>query len=435
MYKQYFKQAWNLMRQNRFYSGVYIIGTGLAISMVMVIAIVYHIRTADIMPEVHRSKYLYIDQVKYERGKGNSNFFWGIRSAKECLMPLKSAKEVAIMTNTAITSLLYGDTYVQIPGGDDPQKVQMMGTNNSFWRLFSFSFIEGKPFSEEEFQSGFPRVVVSESLARRIFSTTTGVTGKSILLDDTEYSVSGVVKDVSAVTPSVYADMWVPYTSMPLVMEATDERDVSVGLLTVCILPADGQGIDEVSRELEALIDRYNTTLVDGKISMMNGVETHLTHVVRQFVMGGSVTAVYLMLLFLILLFLLIPALNLSGLNASRMQDRISELGVRKAFGARKNRLLTQILIENLLLMLPGGLVGLLVSYGMVALFQQLLLAPGIIAMVQGSVQTELTFGMLLSPAVFGYAFLVCFLLNLMSSMIPAWRAIRMNITESLNHN
>ena len=61
MYKQYFKQAWNLMRQNRFYSGVYIIGTGLAISMVMVIAIVYHIRTADITPEVHRGKYLYID--------------------------------------------------------------------------------------------------------------------------------------------------------------------------------------------------------------------------------------------------------------------------------------------------------------------------------------------------------------------------------------
>ena len=111
------------MRQNRFYSGVYIIGTGLAISMVMVIAIVYHIRTADITPEVHRGKYLYIDQMKYERGKGNSNFFWGIRSAKECLMPLKSAKEVALMTNTAITSLLYGDTYVQIPGGDDPQKV------------------------------------------------------------------------------------------------------------------------------------------------------------------------------------------------------------------------------------------------------------------------------------------------------------------------
>lgn len=39
MYKQYLKQAWQLMKQNRFFSAVYIIGTGLAISMVMVMAV------------------------------------------------------------------------------------------------------------------------------------------------------------------------------------------------------------------------------------------------------------------------------------------------------------------------------------------------------------------------------------------------------------
>ena len=60
MYKQYFKQAWNLMKQNRFYSAVYIIGTGLAISMVMVMAIAYHIRTANMAPEVHRDRTLYV---------------------------------------------------------------------------------------------------------------------------------------------------------------------------------------------------------------------------------------------------------------------------------------------------------------------------------------------------------------------------------------
>ena len=47
----YFKQAWQLMKQNRFFSAVYIIGTGLAISMVMVLAVVYYIRTANIAPE------------------------------------------------------------------------------------------------------------------------------------------------------------------------------------------------------------------------------------------------------------------------------------------------------------------------------------------------------------------------------------------------
>lgn len=39
MYKPYLKQAWQLMKQNRFFSAVYIIGTGLAISMVMVMAV------------------------------------------------------------------------------------------------------------------------------------------------------------------------------------------------------------------------------------------------------------------------------------------------------------------------------------------------------------------------------------------------------------
>ena len=52
MYKVYLKQAWALMGQNRFFTAVYIIGTGLAISMVMAIAVVYHIRTANIAPEV-----------------------------------------------------------------------------------------------------------------------------------------------------------------------------------------------------------------------------------------------------------------------------------------------------------------------------------------------------------------------------------------------
>ena len=54
MYKIYIKQAWALIRQERFFSSVYIVGTGLAISMVMALAVAYHIRTANIAPEVHR---------------------------------------------------------------------------------------------------------------------------------------------------------------------------------------------------------------------------------------------------------------------------------------------------------------------------------------------------------------------------------------------
>lgn len=441
MYKQYLKQAWNLMKQNRFYSSVYIIGTGLAISMVMVLAIAYHVRTASMAPEVHRDRMLYVSFLEYAKGNNNTTFFFGPRAAKECLLPLQTAEAVAVTTDPTILSMLAGDSYAQLPGVGDPYKVAMMGTNDGFWRVFDFSFLDGKPFDEAEFQSAVPRVVLSASLAMKLFSRT-DVSGQAVILDDVEYIVSGVVKDVSSITPSVVADLWVPYTCLPVVMQAGDEEDASVGILIGCILPSHGASEQEVAHELDELMGRYNSTLRNGKIRLMNGLESHRMHLATQF-LGGSigtnvdnqspVRVVYFAFVLLVMLFLLIPALNLSGLNASHMQDRISELGVRKAFGARKTGLFTQILVENMVLMLPGGMVGLLFSYLLIILFRNLLLAPGMITLLMGKVDVDLTPGMMMNPAVFGYAFLVCLVLNFLSSMIPVWRAVRVNIIEAIN--
>lgn len=444
MYKQYFKQAWNLMRQNRFYSAVYIVGTGLAISMVMVMAIAYHIRMADRAPEVHRNRLLYATYLDYVRENNVGTAFFSARTARECLLSLRSAKEVAVTTQPVAMSMVNGNSYAWLPGTGDPCKVSLMGTNDGFWRLFDFSFIDGKPFGEAEFQSALPRMVVSASLAKKLFSRT-DVSGEAVMLDDVEYIVSGVVKDVSDITPSVAADLWVPYTCVPAVMATgNNERDASIGMLVGCILPAPGVSEQEVAEDLEKQMERYNSTLRDGKIRMVNGVESHVRHVVSQFLgvgignnTGGArgtgpVIAIYLALLVLVVLFLLIPALNLSGLNASRMQDRITELGVRKAFGARRAGLFLQVLIENMVLMLPGGLVGLLFSYLLVMLFRNLLLAPGVLVLLTGGGNVELTPGMMINPAVFGYAFAVCLVLNVLSSMIPVWHAVRVNIIEAI---
>lgn len=355
---------------------------------------------------------------------------------------MKTAEEIAVTTDPIVTALINGDSYAQLPGGGDPYKVSMMGTNDGFWRLYNFSFIDGKPFGEAEFQSAVPRVVLSSSLAKKLFSRTE-VSGQAILLDDVEYIVSGVVKDVSGITPSVAADLWIPYSCLPSIMETgSREADSSIGFLVGSILPARGVSEQEVAAELDEQIGRYNSTLRDGKIRLLNGLESHGKHVVAQFAgasigtnQGGTnpVNIIYFALCLLVVLFLMIPALNLSGLNASHMQDRIAELGVRKAFGARRTRLFTQVLIENMVLMLPGGLVGLLFSYLLVILFRNLLLAPGIFALLTGEANVELSPGMMMNPAVFGYAFLVCLILNILSSMIPVWRAVRVNIIEAIN--
>ena len=65
----------------------------------------------------------------------------------------------------------------------------------------------------------------------------------------------------------------------------------------------------------------------------------------------------------IVFLLLLVPAINLSGMNGTRMEHRLSEMGVRKAFGASRFKLVNQVLTENLLLTGLGGLAGLLLSY------------------------------------------------------------------------
>ncbi|MDF9829411.1 hypothetical protein [Parabacteroides sp. PF5-6] len=51
MIRQYLKQAWQLLKQNRFYTGIYILATAFSIALVMVLAIVFYIKIANVYPE------------------------------------------------------------------------------------------------------------------------------------------------------------------------------------------------------------------------------------------------------------------------------------------------------------------------------------------------------------------------------------------------
>ena len=433
MYKQYLRQAWQLMKQNRFFSVVYVIGTGLAISMVMVMAVVYHIRTAGIPPEVNRSRMCYVTNVSYSINddKGMLNSGNGPRFVKEVVYNLKTPEAVAVTTGFSIISFM-GDFFLQVPGHDDEPKVNWLGCNDQFWRVYSFTFREGKAFTAEEFESGMYRAVLSESLARRLFGDVQA-TGQTVLLNDVEYTVSGVVEDVSGIASDVCADIWIPYTSLASIMHMMpNEKEGSAGPLVSNILLREAKDIDVLRVELAQQVKRYNTTLTEGQVKCDDPVSYADRMMSSLFRMDVKQT--YIVLAIILLLFLLVPALNLSGLNLSHMQDRIPEMGVRKAFGAPRRTLLSQIFVENMMLMLPGGLAGLLFSYVLVFLFRNILLSSGLFVMQMGTGGAIfLSPGMLLNMEVFFYAFLVCLVLNLLSSMVPAWRAVKVDITDALN--
>ena len=122
---------------------------------------------------------------------------------------------------------------------------------------------------------------------------------------------------------------------------------------------------------------------------------------------------------------LLIPAINLSSMTQSRLRRRREEIGVRRAFGATRFAIMSEIFIESLIITVAAGLIGLLLSI----LF---LFLGGANVLASGAEVTGLRLEMVFSMKVFGIALFFCFLMNLISALLPSWEASRTNIVNAL---
>lgn len=134
--------------------------------------------------------------------------------------------------------------------------------------------------------------------------------------------------------------------------------------------------------------------------------------------------------LIVFVILLLVPAINLSSMTQSRLRQRVSEIGVRRAFGSTRLELMGQIIAENFWVTLIAGILGLLLSVAFAYLGNSLLFA---LEFSPTSVPPMVDAGILLHASTFFYALLFCFILNLLSSGLPAWRASRVGIVNALN--
>lgn len=428
MLKNYFKQAWTLMRQNRLFTGIYVVGTGLSIALVMTLFIIFYVKFGPVYPEYNRDRTLVLKPIKrYPKDKPEN---WNINGGvayyvvDQMLPGLPHVEQVA--GSVPLESCQVSATDVK------PFKVFPRYANGAFWQVFSFRFLEGNPFTQEDVEAKTPVAVLSRSTAKRLFATDKGVAGRHFALNGRDYRVCGVVTDVSNATPDTAGDLW-----LPLLNAAGISKEPGVwgllGSVHACLLVDDTKNLETVRSEVQDVFRRYSLQDKDYEYDLMDQPDPYWLSTFRQDVDKTPDTRELAKdFLYILLALLFIPALNLSGMISSRMDSRIAELGIRKAYGATRRRLLEQVLCENLLLTLLGGLAGLLFSYLIV-----LTASDWILTLFDKGIDTEfptsVTPEMLFNPAVFGCALAVCVVLNVTSALVPALGAIRHPIMESLN--
>ena len=420
MYKIYFKQAVEILKQNKFFSIISIAGTALAIMMIMAIVVTDNVKNFNAVPENNRDRTLYLSysviRDTMEVGVAFSSGTLSYNIVKEFIPMLETPELVAAHSYANRTSV---DSEIT----EESVTLNRMYTDPTYWKFLSFSFLEGRAFSEEEFLSEISNAVISESAAKKLFKGESAI-GKTINVDLKPYRVIGIIKDVSPVFTEAYSDIWIPFTSN------------SPAGSVVLLLPKNKSDITAIKEEFRKIEKKYSdNNNSDGKTRKsltLRGPETHRTRVMNlngdnDSVISENIKIQNRKIWFIVIVILLVPAINLSGLNLSRIKRRTPEIGVRKAFGAKRHVILIQVLCENLITSFIGGILGLLLSVFVLFHMRNWLLGV--------PPDSAIPFSTIFSIPVFLSVFTACVIINVLSAAIPAYRASRMSIVNSITNN
>ena len=430
--KKLILQAVRLIKQNPFYSLVAIVGTAVTIAFVMVVIMIYEFRSADMAPETDRSRLIYTDTGVTMQKDGTNRRQGMNRWPYEAIF----ANLPGVEDDTWYAALIKGTC--SLPASFDRHNYYVKSVAPNWFSFFEYDFIAGRPFTQAEYdltRSAFQKadsqykteaavmnpdyrcVVVAERVARQFFGSAEEAIGKTLLVNFLPATVVGVVADVSSIFQATYAEIFQPFTLAYGKLGFRTENRLGI------IKLAPNTSVEEVRREVERRELIYNEQQTESLFKMQN----LYTHTEYTFFRGSSVNP-HLVYILLILVLLGVPAISISGLMNAQMQGRLSEIAIRKAYGASNVSIIGHFFAEGLLNTLIGGALGVVLSYALVSLGRVWLLGNGISNLSAISVDIS----MALRLDLFVLVLLVCLVFNLLAVLLPATLAVRRNIVVTL---
>jgi predicted permease len=237
-----------------------------------------------------------------------------------------------------------------------PERIPGLRVSADFFRVLGVAPQLGRNFIKEDDEPGSQHVaILGESLWHRRYNDDREIVGKSIRVDGEPYMVIGVLprgfEFLGTMPTSSAIEIWTP---LQLPATSRDPRSVleCIGRLNAGVTRE--QAASEITSLSRLLAADLPTVFPSAGAIALPALKRRITEEARPILMllFGAVGFV-----------LLIVCANVANLLLARMGDRTGEIGVRKALGASRLRIIRQLLTENLLLALSGGVLGMLVAW------------------------------------------------------------------------
>jgi len=406
MLKNYFKIAIAVLKRRKFFTFISLFGISFTLTILIVLtAFVDNVTSAN-YPEVNRDRSLYIISIQQKDTKhqGQMNGPASYYFLSHYVSTLKTPVSVAISSLFTPTN-----TYVN----NKKLVINMKYTNDAFWNVLQYKFLEGKPYTQQQIENGEHVAVISEDTKNAYFGDAASVVGKYIEADNVQYRVTGVVQSVPVTMPVSYADLFVPYT----VSKADWRTKTYMGNYTAVLLANSKSDLPKIQDEYANVISKLKPDNKDFDV-LMSSADSYLKSFISINDRDNGVSIIITVIVLFALLVMLLPTLNLVNINISRILERSSEIGVRKAFGASSKTLVGQFIVENIILTFLGAAIGLLLSF----IILQVINGSDLISNLHLTINFTVLF----------YSLVACLIFGLLSGVYPAWRMSRLHVVTAL---
>ncbi|AMN44607.1 MacB family efflux pump subunit [Rhodoplanes sp. Z2-YC6860] len=237
--------------------------------------------------------------------------------------------------------------------GATSASAQVNGVGPSYFKVKASVLLEGRLFDENAARTMSQEAVIDETTRDTMFPDVPSPIGRMLLVDKVPCTVVGVVKKQQGFAASGVMTVFLPYSTV----QARFLGDPS--LRSILLRVSDDADMKAAQSAVESLLERRHAAS-DFYIFNTDDIRQSIT---------ATATVLTLLIAAIAVISLIVGGIGVMNIMLVSVSERVKEIGVRMAVGARRSDILRQFLIESVLVCLVGGTLGILTALAIGAAF------------------------------------------------------------------